>query len=44
LQGKAKAKRFIPLRSLSDIRPAAFRGLIRAAVSYDPARGEGEQA
>jgi hypothetical protein len=40
LQGKAKAKRFVSLRSLSDIKPAAFAELIRAAIAHDPAAEE----
>ncbi|HVP13323.1 MAG TPA: DUF1801 domain-containing protein [Phycisphaerae bacterium] len=42
LQGKGKAKRSVPLQSLSDIKPAAFAELIRAAVAYDPTANEDE--
>ncbi len=36
LRGKGKAARHVPLRSKRDIRRAAFRALIRAAVAHDP--------
>jgi hypothetical protein len=36
LQGDRKAKRYIPIRSPKDIRRAAFKKLIRAAVDYKP--------
>jgi hypothetical protein len=36
LQGTAKAKRHIEIRTPNDIRRAAFRKLIRAAVAYTP--------
>jgi hypothetical protein len=36
LQGTAKAKRYIELRSRRDIRRRAFRKLIRAAIDYQP--------
>lgn len=40
LQGSAKAKRQIPIRTSSDIRRAAFKKLIRSAIRYTPAAGD----
>lgn len=36
LRGDAKAKRFVPIRKLGEVRRAALRKLIRAAANYDP--------
>ena len=36
LQGTAKAKRYIELRSSKDIRRPAFKKLIRAAIAHEP--------
>jgi hypothetical protein len=41
LQGTAKAKRDIPIRTSADIRRAAFTKLIRAAVAYTPTEDAG---
>jgi len=41
LQGTAKAKRDIPIRTPADIRHAAFARLIRAAVAYTPTEDAG---
>jgi len=36
LHGSGKAKRFLPLRSVTDIDRQPLRGLIKAAAEYDP--------
>jgi hypothetical protein len=36
LQGTGKAKRFIPIRSLQDVRREGLHGLVRAAAAYNP--------
>ena len=36
LQGRAKAKRQIPIRASANIRRAAFKDLIHAAIAYTP--------
>jgi len=36
LQGEGKAKRFIPIRRIQDVRREGLRGLIRAAAEYNP--------
>lgn len=36
LQGRGKAKRFVPIRSLADIKTEALIGLIKGADAYDP--------
>lgn len=41
LQGTAKAKRDIPIRTPADIRRTAFTRLIRAAVEYAPTEDAG---
>lgn len=41
LQGTAKAKREIPIRTSTNIRRAAFEKLIRAAIAYTPTEDAG---